>query len=227
MSWPLPQDYNEAIQSPDSSFSDPELKQGEATTNAIGLPMPRSGNFADVYEFKCPGGKKWALKCFTREVPGLRDRYAAISAYLQQVKLPFMVDFNYLDQGIKVRGQWFPILKMHWVEGFTLNEFVSKNADQPAMLDLLSQIWVRLAHRLREAQMAHADLQHGNVLLVPGSTARSLAVKLIDYDGMFVPALASKKSGEVGHPNYQHPQRLREGIYSAEADRFPHLVIYT
>src|SRR5439155_7253686 len=50
---------------------------------------------------------------------------------------------------------------------------------------------------------------------------------LIDYDGMFVPALASKKSGEVGHPNYQHPQRLREGIYSAEVDRFPHLVIYT
>src|SRR5437762_13202368 len=87
MAWPLPQDYNEAIQSPVSSFSDPELKQGEATTNAIGLPMPRSGNFADVYEFKCPGGKKWALKCFTREVPGLRERYAAISAYLKQANL--------------------------------------------------------------------------------------------------------------------------------------------
>ena len=56
-------------------------------------------------------------------------------------------------------------------------------------------------------------MQHGNVLLVPGSKTTSLAVKLIDYDGMFVPALAKTKSGEVGHPNYQHPQRLREGIY--------------
>src|SRR5436305_1416967 len=117
MSWPLSQDYNEAIQSPASSFNDPELKQGEATTNAIGLPMPRSGNFADVYEFNCPATKrKWAIKCFTREVAGLRERYSAISDYLKQVNLPFMVEFEYQVQGIKVRGDWFPILKMHWVE---------------------------------------------------------------------------------------------------------------
>src|SRR5947199_2935683 len=116
---------------------------------------------------------------------------------------------------------------MHWVEGFTLNEFVNKNADQPAYLDMLCQIWVRLARRLREAKMAHADLQHGNVLLVPGSTANSLGVRLIDYDGMCVPALAQKKSGEVGHPNFQHPQRLREGSYNAEVDRFPLLVVAT
>ena len=51
MAWPLSQDYNEAIQDPQSSFTDPELRAGEATTNALGMPMPRSGNFADVYEF--------------------------------------------------------------------------------------------------------------------------------------------------------------------------------
>ena len=75
--------------------------------------------------------------------------------------------------------------------------------------------------------MAHCDLQHGNVLLVPGSKAGTLGVKLIDYDGMCVPALALLKSIEVGHPAYQHPQRLREGTYSLEVDRFSHLVIYT
>src|SRR5579864_8305708 len=154
MPWPLSQDYNEAIQNPRYCFTDAELQQGTAVTNALGLPMPRSGNFADVYEIRCPNGTRWAVKCFTREVPGLRERYAAISAYLKQVNLPFMVDFDYLDQGIKVRGRWFPVLKMHWVEGLTLNEFVSKNADQPAYLDLLCQIWVRLARRLREAKMA-------------------------------------------------------------------------
>src|SRR4051812_26334214 len=138
-----------------------------------------------------------------------------------------MVDFTYLEQGVKVKGQWYPALKMQWVEGFTFNEFVKEYADQPQYLDLLSQIWLRLARRLREAKMAHADLQHGNVLLVPGAKATSLGVRLIDYDGMFVPALADQKSGEVGHPAYQHPQRLREGTYSVEVDRFPHLVIYT
>ena len=57
---------------PDTSFADPELQQGEASTNALGMPMPRSGNFADVYEVRCPNGSRWAVKCFTREVPGLQ-----------------------------------------------------------------------------------------------------------------------------------------------------------
>ena len=42
---------------------------------------------------------------------------------------------------------------------------------------------------------------------------------------MWVPALANKKSGEVGHPAYQHPQRFRENTYSAEVDRVPLLVV--
>ena len=44
---------------------------------------------------------------------------------------------------------------------------------------------------------------------------------------MYVPALADSRSGESGHRAYQHPQRIREGIYSVEVDRFSHLVIYT
>ena len=43
---------------------------------------------------------------------------------------------------------------------------------------------------------------------------------------MWVPTLAGTPSGEVGHPAYQHPQRLREGAYGPEVDRFPLLVIY-
>ena len=228
MAWPVSQDYNEAIQDPQSSFSDPELKAGEAVLNALGMPMPRSGNFADVYEFNTPATKnKWAIKCFTRHVLGLRERYTEISAGLAAAKMPFAVEFQYLVQGIRVRGDWFPILQMRWVDGFLLNEFVRDNLDKPALLGNLGLIWCRMAKRLRDAGVAHADLQHGNVILVPGSKASSLAVKLIDYDGMFVPALANKKSGEVGHPNYQHPQRLRDGTYTAQVDRFPLLVVAT
>src|SRR5262249_49289974 len=46
-------------------------------------------------------------------------------------------------------------------------------------------------------------------------------------DGMIVPALANRPSGELGHPNYQHPERLRNGAANGESDRFAHLVIYT
>ncbi|MBI3410232.1 MAG: DUF1080 domain-containing protein [Planctomycetes bacterium] len=225
MAWPTSQDYNEAIQSPASAFSDPELRGGEARANAMGMPLPRSGNFADVYEFTGASGAKWAVKCFTREVAGLQERYHEISRFLQKAKLPFMVDFQYLAQGIRISGRWYPILKMHWVDGYLLNEFVGRNLNKPRILEALGEIWVRMAQRLRGAGIAHADLQHGNVILVPGSKSGSLAVKLIDYDGMFVPALAGKPSGEVGHPNFQHPQRLEKNIYCAEVDRLPFLSV--
>ena len=224
--WPLSQDYNEAIQSPASNFSDFDLRRGEAAANPLGIPLPCSGNFADVYEVRCPDGGRWAVKCFTREVAGLRDRYDEVSRHLRQVKLPFAVDFTYLEQGIRVAGRWYPVLKMQWVEGLTLNQFVGKYADKPAMLESLLHVWVRMAGYLRSAEIAHGDLQHGNVLLVPGPSANSVALKLIDYDGMYVPALAGHPSGEIGHPCYQHPQRMRRTDlrcrrrpFSAVADR--------
>src|ERR1700685_3058837 len=136
-----------------------------------------------------------------------------------------MVDFKFLAQGIRVRGQWYPVLKMQWVEGFNLNAFVRDNVEKPAVLQMLCQIWPRLAVRVREANLSHGDLQHGNVLLVPGSKAGALGVKLVDYDGMCVPALELLKSIELGHANFQHPQRLKEGSYGLHIDRFAHLVI--
>jgi hypothetical protein len=228
MVWPLSQDYNEAIQNPGSCFADADLRTGDVMTNALGLPMPRSGNFADVYEVRSiAGDRRWAVKCFTRAVPGQRERYAAISDCLRQARLRFTVDFQYLEQGIRVGGQWYPVLKMDWVDGLLLNEFVRNSLDRPAMLDALAYLWAKLAGKLRGAGIAHGDLQHGNVLLVPGRDEKHLALKLIDYDGMYVPALARNPSGEIGHPSYQHPQRVRDGTYSAEVDRFPLLAIYT
>jgi S1-C subfamily serine protease/regulation of enolase protein 1 (concanavalin A-like superfamily) len=225
MSWPLSQDYNEAIQSPAANFSDPELWQGQVVTNSLGIPLPYSGSFADVYQLRCPGGD-FAVKCFTREVPGLCERYAAIGEHLRCAALPFTVDFRFLPEGIRVRGQWYPVVKMRWVEGLLLNQFVRDSLDKPARLVALADIWARMARRLRGSSVAHGDLQHGNVILTPERGGASHAVRLVDYDGMWVTALAGQKSGEVGHPNYQHSQRLREGLYGPEVDRFPLLVIY-
>lgn len=207
-------------------MSDEELRSGQAAVNQQGLPKIWSGGFADVYKIECPEtGNVWALKCFTRETPDQRERYREISAHLTAVKLPFTVDFQYLESGIRVGGRWHPALKMRWIEGLTLNEFVEKYVDQPKTLDQLLKLWPRLARRLRKARVVHADLQHGNILLAPMPRGQ-LALKLIDYDGMYVPGLANRPSGEVGHAAYQHPQRLREGIYSNDVDRFPQLAIY-
>lgn len=227
MNWPLPQDINEAVQNPGLAFSDPDLAAGSIDVGPLGVPLPRSGGFADVYRIHGADGRDWAVKCFTRPVPGLQDRYAAIDHYLAQAALPFCVGFSYLPEGLRVRGGEFPILKMPWVEGFPLNEFVSQNLGRLNVLESLMAVWGRMCRRLRESGLAHADIQHGNVILVPGTQKSLLSVRLVDYDGMFVPALSGRPPAEYGHPSYQHPDRVAKHVYSGDLDRFPHLVVTT
>jgi hypothetical protein len=227
MTWPNATDYNAAVQNPPLCFRDEDLRRGQAAGDLFGLPRPHSGNFADVYQIQGADGQCWAVKCFTRPATGLRARYQAISEHLQQTQRAFMVEFHFLEEGICIRGQWHPLVKMRWVEGFRLNEFICEHLNKPALLERLAQLWLRLAQELNEAGMAHGDLQHGNVLLVPASKGTALALKLIDYDGMFVPALADQPSREYGHPNYQHPRRLPDAGYNRDMDRFSHLLIYT
>jgi hypothetical protein len=227
MNWPLPTEFNEAVQTPTLAFADPDLKTGQATVGPMGLPLPRSGNFADVYQIRGANGRDWAVKCFTRPVPGLDDRYRKVGAALAKADLSFTVGFTFLGEGIKVRGRWLPALKMEWVEGLLLNQFVRENAGSPAALLGLLRSWVKLCQKLRAAGVAHADLQHGNALLVPGSKPGTVTIRLIDYDGMYVPALANTPSGENGHANFQHPLRGPTNAYSPDLDRFPHLVIAT
>jgi hypothetical protein len=227
MSWPLSHEFNEAIQNPPVVFADPDLKTAETVVGVTGLPLPRSGNFADVYQMRGADGREWAVKCFTRPVVGLAERYARISEALAAADLPFTIGFSFLAEGIRVGGAWRPVVKMEWVEGLLFNQVARENAAKPATLTALGQMWTKLCKRLREAGIAHADLQHGNVLMVPGSRAGAYGLKLIDYDGTWVPALSNTPSGESGHPSYQHPARAATRAYSPDVDRFPHLVVAT
>src|SRR5262245_14882201 len=56
INWPLSQDYNEAIQSPVTNFADYDLRGGQAVVNTLGIPLPCSGNFADVYQVRGSDG---------------------------------------------------------------------------------------------------------------------------------------------------------------------------
>ncbi|HEY2252674.1 MAG TPA: hypothetical protein VGH74_16485, partial [Planctomycetaceae bacterium] len=204
MNWPTPQDYNEAIQNPRSCFGDEELRAGAPELTPLGLPKPISGAFASVYQMNCAPGcatGRWAVRCFLREVSDHQARYQAISEHLQKVKLPSMVGFEFLSQGIRIRGTWYPILKMEWIDGEPLNSYIERNLANPAALAALTTQWRETLTALRQAQIAHGDLQHGNVLVSDGR------IRLIDYDGMYVPALAGLVSHEEGHRNYQHPSR--------------------
>lgn len=218
MSWPAPQDYNEAVQNPHLAFADADLMLGQPELTPLGLPRPISGNFACVYKMQTSNGT-WAARCFMKEVPDLQERYKAISEYLAQGRLPYTVPFTYNPRGLRVQGRPFPLLKMQWVQGQSLNTFVEEVLGYPDTLLSTARFWAKMMGDLRAANVAHGDLQHGNVLVVGDQ------LRLVDYDGMFVPALAGKESNELGHRNYQLPSRTALD-YGPYLDNFSAWVIY-
>lgn len=218
MPWPTPQEYNEAIQNLAQNVVDRELRAGSAEVTALGLPRPITGNFASVYRISCTS-RDFAVRCFWREYADIPERYAAISRHLAAARLPYTVGFDYQEQGIRIRGSWFPLLKMEWVRGALLDEYVRSHLQDPAALRELAAEWVEMIGALERNGIAHGDLQHGNVLVTDAG------LKLVDYDAMYVPALAGRGSHEVGHQHYQHPQRTGDH-FGPRTDRFSAWVVY-
>ena len=227
MGLPADSDYYEAIQHPLRCFRDDALRRGQAGLDPQGKPLVRHGRYAEVYEVRCAGGhERWAVKCYTRALAGSKLRYQALHEHLLGIDCPGIVQAEWLNQGISIRGRWLPAVKMRWVEGRRLNDYVREFCDQPQVLLELAGLWKDLSGQLRRVGLAHGNLQHDHVLVSRGPTD-TLTLHLIDYDGVFVPSLSDLASEKVGHANYQHPQRLWQKTCDAQADRFPQLVIYT
>ncbi len=108
---------------------------------------------------------------------------------------------------------------MEWVQGEPLSAFIEKHLGNRSALLSLARRWVEMVKALQKASIAHGDLQHGNVLVADGQ------LWLIDYDGMYVPALSGEGSHEVGHRNYQHPLRT-EADFGPHLDNFSAWVVY-
>lgn len=219
MDWPTMSDYQETIQNPNTCFSDPELKNGTPILNNLGLPKPIAGGFACVYQMLC-GSHNYAVRCFLTKQIDLEKRYRIISDYLRQINLSYMVSFDFLSHGIKVNEKWFPILKMEWINGEPLNIYLEKNLHEPQKLEALASNFATLIKNLHKYSIAHGDLQHENILVA------NEQLKLIDYDGLYVPGLEAIPSNEYGHRNYQHPSRS-EKDYGPNLDTFSAWVIYT
>src|SRR5260370_21419155 len=224
VAWPDMTEHEESVQHPPKGFADLGLKAVTLELDRFGMPKPATGGNAVVYKASEPGGlltfkKTWAIRCFLRPISDHAERYEAISKHLRKVRLPYDVNFQFLKQGIQIRSNWFPIVKMQWAKGDLLHSPIEKHLGFPAALAALRAKWAILGRHLEAAQVAHGDLQHGNILVRGGS------MQLLDDDGMWVPALSGRHATEIGHRAYQHPERSEQD-YGQAIDRFSALVIY-
>jgi len=199
--WPTPKDYQEAVQHAEHCFHDPQLRAGQPQLDAVGLPRPWCGNFAVVFCLDC-GTARWAVRCFQTDRPDQEKRYEAISECLDRVKLPHTVGFEFQSLGIRVGRASYPVVKMEWVDGGSLREYVETYHRDRQRMTALAGRWLELTRALRTAGIAHGDLSDANVRVL------NHELKLVDYDGMYVPALAGQSGCERGHRNYQPPWRL-------------------
>ncbi len=201
------------------------LRQCRIEMDQLGQPRPRSGNFATVYRANLPDGNPLAIKVFNRRADERRERYRAISDYLERHQPPALVRFEYDDRGIRSSsdGKLYPLLAMDWVEGATLFDWARDRSlvADTAALALAAQDWFDVTRELAAAGIVHGDLQHGNVMVSPDGR-----IRLVDYDGMAVPGLMGQTNPEVGLAPYQHPARNPQTLVFPGLDNFSALVIY-
>ncbi len=219
MGWPTPQDYNEAMQSPWLNLNDRALKSGKPALDFLGLPRPMTGAFASVYKLECDG-KSYAVKLFLRNIADQLLRYTELSNSINSKELNYTVGFHYQPAGVNIRGQNYPLLRMDWVEGENLDQYVAEHLGEPGSLSLLLHHFRTMTKRLQKFGVAHGDLQHGNILVNNGD------LKLVVYDCMYVSRLKGMRSNELGHPNFQHPHRTADH-YGPYLDHFSAWAIQT
>lgn len=225
--WPLISDFAAALQNPAFGFRDERLRGCTIERNSLGQPWARSGNFATVYKAILPDGSSRAVRVFNRASPERRERYQAISEFVEENKPPWLAQFEYQEQGIRSArdGRWYPLVVMDWVEGQTLFHWLDQrcaDGDQASLRRLVKH-WAVLGLSLEVYHIAHGDLQHGNVLVTPKEELR-----LVDYDCLCVPSLVGRDCLEQGVADYQHPDRGRPDVkLSLELGNFSAMLICT
>ena len=218
--WPSARYFTEAIQCPSICFAHPQLRTTLPAVDRLGMPLVTSGQFAYVYKLKSMnGGGDFAVRCFRGYLGDRDQRYRAIQEHLKDSPVSYLSSFAYAPEGILVGGNRFPILFMQWIDGPTLDLYISEMLNRRDVLLHLSEEWLRLLGALHESGIAHGDLQHGNIIIEHGQ------LRLVDHDGIFVPAMEGWSASEVGHQHYQHPRRTANH-FDSKLDNFSALVIY-
>ena len=205
MQYPLISEYVSAIQ--DASDNLDELAHLVPVLDDHGEPYRSSGAFAVVFKMKDEQtGKCYALKCFTEEQEDRAEAYRQIADELEFANSSYITSVKYLDKEIFVDSSCeedeFPVLLMDWIDGETMESYIAENYQDNYAMAMLCYRFCKMAAWLRSQPFAHGDIKPDNIMVRPD---RNLT--LVDYDGMFVPAMKGQKSPTIGTKDFSHPLR--------------------
>lgn len=205
MQYPLISEYLAAIREAHDNLD--KLSHLAPVLDKYGEPYRSSGAFAVVFKMKDEQtGKCYALKCFTEEQEGRAEAYRKIAEELEFVDSPYITSVKYLEKELFVdsncENEEFPVLLMDWIEGETMETYVADNYTDTHAMAMLCYRFCKMAAWLRSQSFAHGDIKPDNIMVRPDGT-----LTLVDYDGMFVPAMKGQKSPTIGTKDFSHPLR--------------------
>lgn len=192
-------------------------------------PKYESGNKAIVFKVTDDKTEKTkALKLFLIDNKERFSQYLEISNFLNKFSTQFFVSFNFIEKFIYVEvsqnpeENYFPGLIMEWAEGKTLGSKIQElcNTKDKKNLKKIAESFNELSVFLLNNNIGHGDLKHDNIIV-----DENFKMKLIDYDGIFVPAFNNQISKELGTDSFQHPLRKSDD-FNANIDHFSILTIY-
>ena len=205
MQYPLISEYLAAIREAKDNLD--KLRHLVPVLDKYGEPYRSSGAFAVVFKMKDEQtGKCYALKCFTEEQEGRAEAYRQIAEELEFVDSPYITSVKYLEKELFVdsncEDEEFPVLLMDWIEGETMETYIGANYTDTHAMSMLCYRFCKMAAWLRSQSFAHGDIKPDNIMVRPDGT-----LTLVDYDGMFVPAMKGQKSPTIGTKDFSHPLR--------------------
>ena len=205
MQYPLISEYLTAIQDAHDNLD--KLNHLVPVLDKHDEPYRSSGAFAVVFKMKDEQtGKCYALKCFTEEQEGRAEAYRQIAEELEFVDSPYITSVKYLEKELFVDSNCeddeFPVLLMDWIEGETMETYIAENYTDSYEMSMLCYRFSKMAAWLRSQSFAHGDIKPDNIIVRPDGT-----LTLVDYDGMFVPAMKGQKSPTIGTKDFSHPLR--------------------
>ena len=208
MQYPLISEYVRAMQDPAGNLD--QLSHLVSVQDDHGEPMRSSGAFAVVFKMKDEStGKEYALKCFTEDQEGRAEAYRQIADELESVDSTYVTSVKYLEKELFVDSNCdddeFPVLLMDWIEGETMDRYIAENLYDNYAMSMLCYRFCKMAVWLRSQPFAHGDIKPDNIMVRPDGS-----LTLIDYDGMFVPAMKGQTSPTIGTKDFSHPLRTKD-----------------
>ena len=205
MQYPLISEYLAAIRDAHDNLD--KLSHLVPVLDNYGEPYRSSGAFAVVFKMKDEQtGKCYALKCFTEEQEGRAEAYRQIAEELEFVASPYITSVKYLEKELFVDSNCeddeFPVLLMDWIEGETMETYIADHYMDNYAMSMLCYCFCKMAAWLRSQPFAHGDIKPDNIMVRSDGT-----LTLVDYDGMFVPAMKGQKSPTIGTKDFSHPLR--------------------